>query len=42
MLVFKAGKTLMLNNFPKARAGKGLDIVKFVAGLKKYGKDSVL
>lgn len=42
MLVFKAGKTLMLNNFSKARAGKRLDVIKFVAGLKKYGKDTVL
>jgi hypothetical protein len=42
MLVFRAGKTLMLNNFPKARAGEGLDVIKFVAGLKKYGKDTVL
>ena len=38
MSVFRAGKTLMLNNFPKARAGEGLDVIKFVAGLKKYGK----
>jgi len=42
MSVFRAGKTLMLNNFPKARAGKRLDVIKFVAGLKKYGKDTVL
>ena len=41
MLVFRAGKTLMLNNFPKARAGERLDVIKFVAGLKKYGKDTV-
>jgi hypothetical protein len=41
MSVFRAGKTLMLNNFPKARAGEGLDVIKFVAGLKKYGKDTV-
>ena len=38
MSVFRAGKTLMLNNFPKARAGEGLNVIKFVAGLKKYGK----
>ena len=42
MSVFRAGKTLMLNNFPKARAGERLDVIKFVAGLKKYGKDTVL
>jgi hypothetical protein len=42
MSVFRAGKTLMLNNFPKARAGEVLDVIKFVAGLKKYGKDTVL
>ena len=42
MSVFRAGKTLMLNNFPKARAGEELDVIKFVAGLKKYGKDTVL
>ncbi len=27
----------MLNNFPKARAGERLDVIKFVADLKKYG-----
>jgi len=42
MSVFRAGKTLMLNHFPKARAGERLDVIKFVAGLKKYGKDTVL
>ena len=42
MLVLRAGKTLMLNNFSKARAGEVLDVIKFVAGLKKYGKDTVL
>ena len=42
MSVFRAGKTLMLNNFPKARAGERLDVIKFVAGLKKYGKGTVL
>ena len=42
MSVFRAGKTLMLNNFSKARAGEVLDVIKFVAGLKKYGKDTVL
>ena len=42
MSVFRAGKTLMLNNFPKARAGERLDVIKFVTGLKKYGKDTVL
>jgi hypothetical protein len=36
------GKTLMLNNFPKARAGEGLDVIKFVADLRKSGKDTVL
>ena len=41
MSIFRAGKTLMLNNFPKARAGERLDVIKFVAGLKKYGKDAV-
>ena len=38
----QAGKTLMLNNFPKARAGERLGVIKFVAGLKKYGNDTVL
>ncbi len=38
MLGFRASKTLMLNNFPKARAVERLDFIKFVAGLKKYGK----
>jgi hypothetical protein len=33
---------LDVNNFPKARAGERLDVIKFVAGLKKYGKDTVL
>ncbi len=42
MSIFRAGRTLMLNNFQKARAGEGLDVIKFVAGLKKYGKDTVL
>ncbi len=42
MLVLRAGKTLMLNNFLKARAGEKLDIIKFVADLKKNGKDTVL
>ena len=42
MLVFKAGKTLMLNNFPKARAGEKLGVIKFVADLRKSGKDTVL
>ena len=41
MLVLRAGKTLMLNNFPKARAGERLDVIKFVADLRKFGKDSV-
>ena len=42
MLVLRASKTLMLNNFPKARAGEGLDVIKFVADLRKFGKDYVL
>jgi hypothetical protein len=42
MLVLKAGKTLMLNNFPKSRAGGRLDVIKFVADFRKFGKDSVL
>ncbi len=42
MLVLRAGKTLMLNNFPKARAGERLDIIKFVADLRKSGKDLTL
>jgi hypothetical protein len=42
MSVLKAGKTLMLNNFPKARGGEELDVIKFVAGLRKSGKDPIL
>jgi hypothetical protein len=42
MLVLEAGKTLMLNNFWKARAREKLDVIKFVAELRKFGKDSVL
>ncbi len=42
MLVLKAGKTLMLNNFPEAKAGEKLDVIKFVADLRKFGKDTVL
>jgi hypothetical protein len=32
----------MLNNFLKARAGEGLGVIKFVADLGKFGKDTVL
>ncbi len=42
MLVLKVGKTLMLNNFLKARAGEKLGVIKFVADLRKSGKDTVL
>jgi hypothetical protein len=42
MLVLEAGKTLMLNNFLKARARERSDVIKFVADLRKFGKDSVL
>jgi hypothetical protein len=42
MLVLEAGKILMLNNFLKARAGEKFDVIKFVAELRKFGKDSVL
>jgi hypothetical protein len=42
MLVLKAGKTLMLNNVPKSRAGGRLDVIKFVADLRKFGKDLIL
>ena len=42
MLVLKADKTLMLNNFPKSRAGGRLDVIKFVADLRKFGKDLIL
>jgi len=42
MSVFRAGKTLMLNNISKARAGERLGVIKFVSGLKKFGKDTAL
>ncbi len=42
MLILEAGKTLMLNNFLKARAGEKLDVIKLVADLRKFAKDSVL
>jgi hypothetical protein len=42
MLVLKAGKTLMLNNFSKARAGEWLGVIKFVADFRKSGKDLIL
>jgi hypothetical protein len=42
MLVLKAGRTLMLNNFLRARAGEWLGVIKFVADLRKSGKDTVL
>jgi hypothetical protein len=33
-------RTLMLNNFPKARADVELFVIKFVADLKKSGEES--
>jgi hypothetical protein len=42
MLVLKAGRTLMLNNFLKARAGEWLGVIKFVADFRKSGKDLIL
>jgi hypothetical protein len=33
---------LEMNNFPKARAGERLDVIKFVADLRKSGKDLIL
>jgi hypothetical protein len=42
MLVLRAGKTLILNNFLKVRTGEKLGVIKFLADLRKSGKDTVL
>jgi hypothetical protein len=39
MQVLKSGNTLMLNNFPKAKADVELFVIKLAAGLRKSGKD---